>query len=185
MIARHEVLLSIYGAWRLFLRDPRGIEWLDVSVDGFWKSFFCAVLVLPVFVIWVAYADFGVGFVPLFTVQGIAYVIHWVAWPLAMAYIAPAIDRDGQYIRYVVAFNWSGAVQAAILLAVLAVELTGFASGGMLVFIGLIARIVLLTYHWNIARIALEVSGVGAVGLVIAEFVLAQMINAVSLGMLR
>ena len=41
MIARHEVLLSLYGVWRLFLRDPRGIEWLDVSIEGFWKSFFC------------------------------------------------------------------------------------------------------------------------------------------------
>ena len=45
MIARHEVLLSLYGVWRLFLRDPRGIEWLDVSIEGFWKSFFCAVVV--------------------------------------------------------------------------------------------------------------------------------------------
>ena len=185
MIARHEVLLSIYGAWRLFLRDPRGIEWLDDSVDGFWKSFFCAVLVLPVFMLWVMLAELDAGFLRIVTVEGIAYVIHWVAWPLAMAYLAPAIDRDRNYIRYIVAFNWSSAIVAVILILLLTIEQAGLATGNLLILISLIARAIMLSYHWYVARIALEVSGIGAAGLVIAEFVLGQIINAVSLGMLR
>jgi hypothetical protein len=187
MIARHEVLLSLYGAWRLFRRDPRGIEWLDDSIEGYWKSFFCAVIVLPGYVLWFALAnggDGGAGFFRVVTVEGISYVIQWVAWPLVMAYIAPAIDRDDNYIRYIVAYNWSAGIQIAIYMIVLAVKLAGLGSGGLPVFIGLIATIVILLYHWYVLRIALEVSGVGAAGLVACEFVLAHVISEFGQGML-
>ena len=188
MIARHEVLLSLYGAWRLFLRDPRGIEWLDDSVEGYWKSFFCAVVVLPAFVIWISMRNSGlegVGFIRIVTVEGIEYVIQWVSWPLIMAYIAPAIGRDDKYISYIVAFNWSAGVYVCIYLIVIGIKLTGIVSGGGLALIGLVAVIAILTYHWYVARVALEVSGGVAAALVAGEFLLAHMIDAVGQNLLR
>lgn len=188
MIARHEVLLSLYGAWRLFLRDPRGLEWLDTSIDGYWKSFFCAVVVLPGYALWVFMALDGsgeAGFFRVVTVEGISYVIQWVAWPLIMAYVVPALDRDQHYIRYIVAFNWSAGVQIAIYLVVLAVKLTGVAPTGALVVLGFIAAVITLSYQWYIARTALEVSGVGAAGLVAGEFVLGQVIHGIGQSMLQ
>lgn len=188
MIARHEVLLSLYGAWRLFLRDPRGIEWLDDSIEGYWKSFFCAVIVLPGYAVWVFMRGAGpeeASFIRILTVEGIEYVIQWVAWPLAMAYIAPMIGRDHNYIRYIVAQNWSAGVYVGILLIVLGLELFGFASGGGLAIIVVIATIIILTYHWYILRIGLEISGMAAAGLIAVKFVLGQLIHAIGLGMLR
>lgn len=188
MIARHEVLLSLYGAWRLFLRDPRGIEWLDDSIEGFWKSFFCAVVILPGYVLWLLWREGGPegpGFIRLFTVEGIAYVIKWVAWPLLMAYIAPAIDRDQNYLRYIVAYNWSSGVQMALLLLVLAIEVSGIAAGGVLGIVMLIATIVMFVYHWYVVRIGLEVSGFGAGVLVAGDFILAQIIHGIGQTMLR
>jgi hypothetical protein len=188
MIARHEVLLSLYGAWRLFLRDPRGIEWLDTSIDGYWKSFFCAVVVLPGYALWVFMGWDGsgeAGFFRVVTVEGISYVIQWVAWPLIMVYVLPAIDRDQHYIRYIVAFNWSAGVQIAIYLVVLAVKLTGAAPTGALVVIGFVAAVITLSYQWYIARTALEVSGVGATGFVAGEFVLGQVIHGIGQSMLQ
>ena len=188
MIARHEVLLSLYGVWRLFLRDPRGIEWLDVSIEGFWKSFFCAVVVLPIFGVWVFIRNSGledVGFIRLVTVEGIGYVVQWVTWPLVMAYIAPAIGRDDNFIRYIVAFNWSAGIYVCIYLIVIGIKLSGIVSGGGLALIGLVAAIVILSYHWYIARIALAVSGGGAAVLVAGEFVLAHMIDAVGQNLMR
>jgi hypothetical protein len=188
MIARHEVQLSLYGAWRLFLRDPRGIEWLDTSIEGYWKSFFCAVIVLPGYAMWLAivggdYTDVGVFRVV--TVEGITYVIQWVAWPLFMSYIAPVIDRDQHYIRYIVAFNWSAGVQIAIYMIILAIRLTGFAQGGFLVVLGFVAIVIILSYHWYVLRIALEVSSITAVFLVAGEFMLGQIIRSVGQGMLQ
>ncbi len=98
MIARHEILLSIYGVWRLFLRDPRGLEWLDTSLEGYWKSFFCAVIVLPAYALWIAFvssgAEYSAGPFRIVTVEAISYVISWVSWPLLMAYLTPLIDRE-------------------------------------------------------------------------------------------
>ena len=56
MISKQELLLSLYGAWRLLLRDTKGIEWLDDSPEGFWKSFFCAVVVLPGYILLLAFS---------------------------------------------------------------------------------------------------------------------------------
>lgn len=188
MIARQEVLLSLYGAWRLFLRDPRGIEWLDVSIAGFWKSFFCAVIVLPVYVFWFLVRDGDAteaGFIRTVTVEGIAYVISWVAWPLIMAYVAPMMDRDDNYIRYVVAYNWSSGIQVAILLVVLVLEATGLAPRGVVVLFGVLATVIVLLYHWYVLRIGLEITGLPAAALVAGDFMLARIIHGVSQNMLQ
>ncbi len=188
MITRHEVLISLYGAWRLFLRDPRGIEWLDDSIEGFWKSFFCAVIVLPVYVFWFLVRDgeaAEAGFIRTFAVEGIAYVIAWVAWPLVMAYVAPAIGRDDNYIRYIVAYNWSSGVQVAILLVVLVIEVSGLAPGGIVAIFGVIATVLVLVYHWYVLRIGLEITGLPAAALVAGDFMLARVIHGVSQNMLQ
>jgi len=97
----------------------------------------------------------------------------------------PVIGRDDNYLRYIVAFNWSHGIYVGILFIVLIVELFGLASGGGLAGIGLIATIVMLTYRWYIAKVALEVSGGGAAGLVAGEFLLAHIIDAVGQNLLR
>ena len=44
-----EVLHSLYGAYRLAFLDRSGMSHFNLSVDGFWRSFFAAVLVAPGF----------------------------------------------------------------------------------------------------------------------------------------
>jgi hypothetical protein len=189
MISRHEVLISLYGVWRLFIRDPRGVDWLDDSIDGYWKSFFCALLILPGYIVWVAlgsgelYKD--AGFLRIVSVEAIAYVIGWVAWPLVMAYIAPAIGKDNRYIRYIVAFNWSAAIQIVLYLLVLFLGVVVRVPPGFAAFFAFFVLIVTLVYHWFILRVALEASPGGAVGLVIGELVLGQFIRGMSQGMLH
>ncbi len=188
MITRHEVLLSLYGAWRLFLRDSRGIEWLDTSIEGYWKSFFCAVIVLPAYALLIALGGEGggnAGFFRVVTVEGIGYVIQWTAWPLVMAYLAPAIDRDNNYIRYIVAYNWSAGLQVAIYLILLAIKMSGIVPDGMLALLGVAAMAIILSYHWFVLRIGLEVSRVGAISFVAGDFALGQIIHAFGQGMLR
>jgi len=67
----------------------------------------------------------------------------------------------------------------------LAVKLTGLAPTGALVVLGFIAAVITLSYQWYIARAALEVSGVGAAGLVAGEFVLGQVIHGIGQSMLQ
>jgi hypothetical protein len=189
MITRPEVINSLFGAWRLLLRDPRGMEYLDDTIDGYWKSFFCAVIVLPGYALWFFFTvynvNFDAGLFRILIVEGIGYVIGWVAWPLLMAYIAKALDRDRNYIRYIVAYNWSAGISILIYLVVLVLRLLGFMPIGIMAFVSFIALVVILSYHWYILRVGLEVSPAAAAGLVAGDFVLGQIISGFSRGMLH
>ena len=44
---RQEVLSALYGAYRLAWFDVSGMTFLNLTVEGFWRSFFAAVLVAP------------------------------------------------------------------------------------------------------------------------------------------
>lgn len=188
MITMSEVWTGLFAAWRMFLRDSRAVALFDDSVPGVFKSFFCAAVVLPGYILILA---LGPGPIPaevsgfrLVTVEAIAYVISWTAWPLLMASVAKALDKDANYCRYVVAYNWSAGPQILILLAVMLVSASGIVSRDVLVLINLAALAVVLLYHLFILRIALEVSPYVAVALVIGEFMLSQFIIVARNGML-
>jgi hypothetical protein len=51
---QEEVLRSIYGAYRLAWLDRSGMSQLNLSVEGFWRSFFAAILVAPGYALLVA-----------------------------------------------------------------------------------------------------------------------------------
>ncbi len=180
MITRQEAIEGLYGAWRLFLRDPGAVALFDDSPNGFFKSFFCAVLVLPAYILLAALGPGAVeptrGILATLVVEASAYVIGWVAWPLVMAHVAPLIGRERQYRLYIVAFNWSNAVQIGLFLSILLLNLAGVVPDRALPLVNLIALIVAIFYHMFILRVTMDLRGLGAFGLVFGEFVLGQFI---------
>ena len=102
-----------------------------------------------------------------------------------MASVAPAIKRDHNYIRYIVAYNWSAGISIGIYLIVLVLRLPGIVPDGIMAFFSFIALVVILSYHWYILRSGLEVSPAAAAGLVAGDFVLGQIISSFSRGMLH
>lgn len=188
MITMSEVWTGLFAAWRMFLRDSRAIALFDDSVPGVIKSFFCAVVVLPGYIIILALGPAPIpaevsGF-RIVTVEAIAYVISWTAWPLLMAPVAKALDKDANYCRYIVAYNWSAGPQILILLSVLLLSAIDILPRDVLVLINLAALAILLFYHLFILRTALEISPYVAVALVIGEFMLSQFIIVTRNGML-
>ena len=184
MITAQEAFRGLYGAWRLFLRDRSALALFDDSIEGYWKSFSCAAIVLPGYILLV----YGAGAEPsadihpirVVFVEGIGYVIGWVAWPLAAAYIAPLLGRGENYMRYIVAYNWSAGTQIVALLLLLVFQGSGIVSEGAFAGIGLVALLILLFYHGFIVRVALDIRVELAVALVIGEFLLGQMIRTVA-----
>ena len=184
MITTQEAFRGLYAAWRLFLRDRSALALFDDSVEGYWKSFACAVIVLPGYILLV----YGAGAEPsadvhplrIIFVEGIGYIIGWVAWPLAAAYIAPLLGRGENYMCYIVAYNWSAGTQIVALLLLLVFQSSGLVSEGAFAGIGLVALLILLFYHGFIVRVALDVAVELVVALVIGEFLLGQMIRTVA-----
>jgi hypothetical protein len=180
MITVAEVAAGISGAVRLARRDPQGMDSFDASPQGFWRSFWAAVLVAPAFLILdVLSGGFGeaAGLRPI-AIQLIGYVIDWTAFPVVMITIADSLGRWPNYMRYIVAYNWSAVVQMAVLLpvAVLAV----LAPNHTTMLLAQFVTVVLLVYRAYVAHVALAVNLGTAAGVVLLDVLLAGLLKAVT-----
>ena len=82
MISLREVLTALYGAYRLARLDVGGLRFFDITDQGFWRSFFAAALVAPLYLVLllIRYSNLPAP-IPLFrfiALESIAYVIAWV-----------------------------------------------------------------------------------------------------------
>ncbi len=160
----------------------------DDSVLGFWKSFFAAAIVFPMYALLIVMGviEFETSrSVPAMILLNIEfYIIGWVLWPLIIGYIVPALDRDEEYALYIVAYNWANVIGASLFfLTITASAILPMSAGFSALLIGAVT-IGLLTYHVFIARVALDIPLGGAVGLTICEFVIGQIILIVQQGVL-
>lgn len=175
---------SLKGAFQLLLQKPEGMELLDVSERGYWRSFYAAFYGLPLLML----AAFIVSPGPesqeaaaeggnlLFNLIGflLFYVINWLYWPLAAVYVTRNLGRFDRYAGYIVAYNW------AQLFALLA-QVTAFVIGAMifgnaeaLLFpAGLLA----LAINWSVARHALGIAALPAVVLTALDFFIGAGLN--------
>lgn len=183
-----EIAYGLYGAWRLARLDPAGMNFLDRSLEGFWKSFFAAVPVAPAhavfFALKLAELETTAGLLRILAVQSLIYVITWLAFPLVMYYLAQTLDRDREYPGFVVAYNWAQVIQLLLVVPVSLVVASGWLPipVASLLNIGMLAAV--LGYEWFIARTAMALSGPGAVGVIALAYVLAATANLFGLAMI-
>ena len=124
MPSAEEIHQYLHGAWRTMLGRTDGLHELDLTVDGFWNSFFAIVVALPALIVnWVtiadSYGDVAVDFEDRFAIFIRLAVIDLVAWllPLAgLALVAPRLRLADRYVHYVVASNWTTAIIAWLML---------------------------------------------------------------------
>ncbi len=188
MPSAQEAVLSLYGAYRLARFDARGMTYFETSIEGFWRSFFAAVIVAPFYAVLLfmryAASETGVGAMRFASVEAIAYVIAWVAFPLAMVFLARVLKREERYLGYIVAYNWAAVLQNGLYLPLGMLGVTAAVPVGAANVLGLIALSLILVYTWFIARVALNVGAGPAAALVALDLVLSVFINAVASAML-
>lgn len=183
MISAREVSYGLFGAWRLAHLDPRGMEYFDTTVEGFWRSFWAAALMAPPYMLFLIlkFARQEADLDPLrfILVEAIAYTILWTAFPLAAWYLIAALGKADRYIRYIVAYNWANVVQIAVTLPVFALIAASGLPGGVARGIWFAVIVAALYYQYFVARTALEVDMPIAAGLVFMDFVLSFLREAI------
>lgn len=177
---RQEVIAALYGAWRLARLDPSGMVHFNLTVEGFWRSFFAAVLVAPGYAILVANKmmaepeAFHLGWAVL--VQGTAYLLGWAAFPVAALVITYALGLTGNYVPLIVASNWAAVIQMALFLVALAFTfVVPGPLGGLLLTVVMVS---ILAYQWFVTRTALQTTGGIALALVLVDLLLNAAISA-------
>ena len=184
-----DIVYGIYGAWRLARLDQGAMSHFERTVEGFWKSFFAAVIVAPgyalILVFELSHFETEAGGLRIILVELCAYVIGWTAFPLAVHYLCGVIDKREAFIGYIVAFNWSKVIQMAVFLPTIGLVASGIMSEDSGWLLRWIVSILILGYEWFVTKTALAVRPMGAAGFVALDFVIDLIIHAITLGMIR
>ncbi|HEY7607817.1 MAG TPA: hypothetical protein VIF14_01185 [Alphaproteobacteria bacterium] len=181
MTLGEEASRSLHGAWGLLRRDPAAPTAFNATLDGFWRSFAAAVLLLPLDLAYLAMIGPAEGTEQAapglrWSVNVLVYVIGWTSWPLIAFYLARAMGCGERYLGYVVAYNWSQILSGPLLIGLdllgrgalpqeIAVVLNFAGLGGV------------LFYEYLIARQMLAVTAGRAVVVVLCAFVLALVLR--------
>lgn len=167
-ISAREVAEGLYGATRLAKGDPHGIQFFGDTPEAFWKSFWAAAIAAPAYALLVAIDLSGEhvtsGWLRVVLIECVSYVAAWVAFPLAMHYVAEFIDREEQYIRYICASNWGSVLQVTLYLFVTAFLALDVLPHALAVIVSLAAYGAIFLYQWWVARVGLDLGRGGAVG---------------------
>jgi hypothetical protein len=160
-----EVQQYLSGAWRLMLGREDGLDRLDLSVDGFWNSFFAMIVSLPALAVgWVTVANRlgGAEFDSRLGVLARLGVIDFAAWVLPLAALALVARPAGiahRFIPFVVASNWGSAVLIWLMVPVSVMELMFPGAVEATDAVALLVFIATLVLSWRLTRASL---GMGA-----------------------
>lgn len=178
MPSRDEINRALSGVLLLARMDGGGMRLLDLSVDGFWKSFAGPALAAPAFALLLAerYVRTGLpaGLGVLVPVEVLSYLVGCLAFPLVAIPLTRLLGLGHRYVPLVVAVNWSTVPQVTVLLA--AVLLAGLLPGigGLLLPL---AGLATLAYAWFVIRTSLETTGSIAFGLVVVDLLVSVALN--------
>ena len=177
-----ETLLALAGLWRFAREGAPALRWFDRSMAGFWRSFGVAVIAAPLQAMLIATqtaapAD-AAGWLRLIAVEASAYVILWVAFPLALYHIAARLDRVPGYIDFVIIYNWTNIPWLAISLVVALIGSDGGLPSGLIQVMAGLFYIGILSFEWFIARQTLRLGGLACAGLVLLDFAITIVVES-------
>ena len=113
-------------------------------------------------------------------IRTLSFIILWLAFPVVISGVVRSLGRDERYIDFIIAYNWSQAVQNLVYLPLLMMILAGLIPAAVAPLLTTAAIAWSLIYTWYVARVALNISPLAAVGIVAIDFLLGTVIMAFS-----
>ena len=176
-----EAAHGIFGAWRLLHFDRSGLSYFRATPEGFWNSFWVALIALPAEALMSLLVlsavpetapEASLGRVTLVFV--FIFAVRWLAYLVTIAEISEAILRREHFVTYAVAYNWSQVIRIVILLPAVAIFAVDGADGsGWEITVFYAAQVGLWDYSWVIARMALDATRGAAILTVVVEIAIA------------
>ena len=183
-----EIAVSLIGSCKLACGDSQGLNFFNTTHQGFWRSFTAALLVAPIFALllnvrYIANQN-DVNVMRFICIYSVAYVIGWVAFPILANYLAIALNRQKNFIRYIIAYNWASVPQNIVYLPFATVVEAQLIQGDITAVIGVILLGLVFLYTWFVTKSALEISALAAAGIVILDLMLSIVISSITQGRL-
>lgn len=172
---------SVDAALRLALRDRSGWDAFDLTADGFYRSFFAVVLVMPfnilfdLFLVKLATDADGVQRTYDFanaTFSTLALCAHCLIFPVMALFLLRFLGYADRYSALVIAHNWGSVVVQFINLPILVLYSAGFMSAAFAIDFYFIAMGLTLYYRYYVVQTALESPASIAIAIVVIHFLL-------------
>jgi len=126
---------------------------------------------------WVATAGDIVTILDSLDAQGMQQLYLDVENPLVMVLVTRQMGRGSYFAPFVVVYNWSTILVVGIMAVPQILFAAGFMSFGIAFLLTLIALVIAFSYRWFVARVALDISGGWAAGVVGIDIVVSFLIN--------
>jgi hypothetical protein len=167
------------GVWRMMTGRKDGIRLLDLSVDGFWNSFFAIIVALPVMLAgWAPLATeiagHGASFGTRLSVVLRLAIVDLGSWLLpliGLALLSGLIGIRDRLVHYIVASNWATALFAWFMLPTNLTRLFFPAADDAANGFALIVFIISLILSWRLTDAALEKGAAVTTGVFVAMLV--------------
>ncbi len=181
MLTGSEILHGLTGVWRILLRDPDAPKHFNLSLDGFFRSFWALALSVPVVFfsttsLWrlarEMEPDDNTGFGAFATVQLGGTFFYWEVYLAAMVVVARQLKLGAHYAAYVVTFNWGALFTSIVFALPLLFYSIGISGSRGAMVATLPAFAILAWYRWRIAREVLGAAPSTTVAILLLDFML-------------
>ncbi len=190
MLTYSEIRSAMTGSFLLAKRDVRGLQFFDVTIDGFWRSFLVVVLISPFYVLYALQEveiahDINIqDSVPAASAGFVAARVsllglEWAIYPVTMIYITRLMGLWPKYITYIAIYNWSSLFISLALAPAAVLYFSGVISAQMTATINLFTILFILYFRWYIARTVLETAATTATLIVAFDLVLSLLIQGI------
>jgi hypothetical protein len=169
---------NLVGAWLVMLGRPEGMQRMDLSLSGFWRSFAAIIALVPLAgleLVSERRIAMEAGEAPGaltssdLVVQAVALAADWVTFPIVFALLARPLGLGGRYVPFIVARNWASVLIAAMVSAVHAVHVIGVLPSLLASVLLFAAFALALRFSYVIVRTTLGVPPGAALPIVILD----------------
>ena len=191
MVGTIEVGRYLTGIVMLARGDRRGFSYLDLTADGFWRSFTAILYAVPAFLLsWISYrngyvaaageaAATGPGF---FLRLALIDVLNWLVPVVIVGLVAAPLGISANFGRWVIATNWLSLPIAYLMAIPVALILLVPGSEPIAIPISLVFFGFAVAVFFRVTRLSLENDlpvAIGiTVGLVLLSFAMTGMLQA-------
>jgi len=163
--------------------EEEGLDHLDISLQGFWRSFWALIYSIPALcVIWAierdlrlrADASLEIG-MSAFARDAVTEFLSVAAVLLAVAVLSRPMGIADRFVHWVVSTNWL-TLPVSYVLAAVYLAAASLASGMLII---LIALVITLIVNWRVYRVALAGDGLLAVAVLLISLFVAFSISFV------
>lgn len=163
---------------RMLRGDPRALGDMDISADGFWRSFEAFPAALPALIFaWVVEArqiEAAGSLAPLGSLiarMAVLEIVFWILPVIVLAFVLRALRMQQRFSQLIIARNWLSALMSYVFVSVPLAEmlLNGGQTSQATAFLTLATIGIMLWFSVRVTRTALNVTPMVAVGFVAVE----------------